>query len=116
MYSKEKLEHAFKAGRISENTSFEEWYDTFCQNTKSICPNCKFEPMINVNEKYHCEMCGYNEIQPASDAIEFAEFIWLNAMPGHEKGSWGMEVECDGTPGIRTTKQLYEIFKQKNQC
>jgi hypothetical protein len=26
---KEKLEHAFKAGRISENTTFEEWYKTF---------------------------------------------------------------------------------------
>lgn len=28
---------------------------------KSACPNCKFEPMIKVNEKYNCEMCGYVE-------------------------------------------------------
>lgn len=26
---KTELEHAFKAGRISDNTTFEEWYNTF---------------------------------------------------------------------------------------
>ena len=25
----------------------------------SVCPKCKFEPMIKVDEKYNCEMCGY---------------------------------------------------------
>jgi len=29
MDQKQLLEHAFKAGRISTNTSFEEWYATF---------------------------------------------------------------------------------------
>lgn len=28
---KEKLEQAFKAGRISVNTSFKEWYETFAK-------------------------------------------------------------------------------------
>lgn len=33
------LEHAFKAGRISENTTFEEWYETFVnQNKKGMMP------------------------------------------------------------------------------
>lgn len=31
---KEKLEHAFKAGRISDNTTFEEWYKTFGEITE----------------------------------------------------------------------------------
>ena len=26
------LEHAFKAGRISDNTTFEQWFDTFMNN------------------------------------------------------------------------------------
>lgn len=25
----------------------------------SVCPKCKFEPMIKFDEKYNCEMCGY---------------------------------------------------------
>jgi len=25
----------------------------------SVCPKCNFEPMIKVNGKYNCEMCGY---------------------------------------------------------
>lgn len=25
----------------------------------SVCPKCKFEPMIKVDENYNCEMCGY---------------------------------------------------------
>jgi len=28
----------------------------------SVCPICKSEPMIKVNGKYNCEMCGYGEI------------------------------------------------------
>ena len=28
---------------------------------KSVCPKCKFEPMINVEGKYKCEMCDYDE-------------------------------------------------------
>ena len=27
--------------------------------TESVCPNCKFEPMVNVDGKHECEMCGY---------------------------------------------------------
>lgn len=29
----------------------------------SVCPKCKFEPMIKVDEKYNCEMCGYVDWQ-----------------------------------------------------
>ena len=27
---------------------------------QSICPKCNFKPMININKKYKCEMCGYD--------------------------------------------------------
>ena len=35
----------------------------------SVCPKCKFEPMIKVDEKYNCEMCGYVDGQTVANTV-----------------------------------------------
>lgn len=47
--SEYRTEKKTKGKKISINTLL---YD-------AVCPKCKFEPMIKVNKKYNCEMCGY---------------------------------------------------------
>ncbi len=53
-----------------------------------------------------------NEKARGSDAVEFGDWLWEKAQPGQVAGTWVVE-DVDGMPMSRTTRNLFEDFKNK---